>query len=107
MKRLILLLSICMLLGFVRLSLDQELRQALIKNEIQANTEKVALDSAKVELGRMLFYDKILSGNKDISCASCHHPKLHSGDALALPTGVGGTGLGEERIMGEGREHIP
>lgn len=107
MKRLILLLSICMLLGFVHLSLDQELRQALIKNKIQANTEKVALDSAKVELGRMLFYDKILSGNKDISCASCHHPKLHSGDALALPIGVGGKGLGIERIMGEGREHIP
>ena len=29
---------------------------------------------AKVELGRMLFFDKILSGNQTISCATCHHP---------------------------------
>ena len=26
--------------------------------------------TAKVELGRMLFFDKILSGNKDVSCAT-------------------------------------
>lgn len=96
-----------MLWGFVHLSLDQELRQVLIKNKLQTNTEKVELDSAKIELGRLLFYDKILSGNKDISCASCHHPKLHSGDALALPIGVGGKGLGTERTMGKGRDHIP
>lgn len=107
MKRLILLLTICMLFGFVHLSLDQQLRQSLIKNKLQANTEKVALDPAKVELGRMLFYDKILSGNKDISCASCHHPKLNSGDAIALSIGVGGEGLGKARIMGEDRERIP
>mgnify|MGYP000700583640 CR=1 FL=1 len=30
--------------------------------------------SDKVELGRMLFFDKILSGNRNISCSTCHHP---------------------------------
>lgn len=30
------------------------------------------LTSQKVELGRKLFYDPILSGNNTISCASCH-----------------------------------
>ena len=34
-----------------------------------------APSAEKVELGRLLFFDKILSGNKNISCATCHHPQ--------------------------------
>ena len=52
---------------------------------------------AQLHLGRLLFFDKILSGNKNISCASCHHPTLGSGDNLALSLGEGAVGLGEER----------
>lgn len=37
---------------------------------------------AKVELGRMLFWDPILSGEKDMACASCHHPNFGYGDGL-------------------------
>lgn len=32
------------------------------------------LDSAKINLGRILFYDPILSTDNTISCASCHSP---------------------------------
>ena len=32
------------------------------------------LDSNKIELGRTLFYDPILSADNTISCASCHSP---------------------------------
>ncbi|MBL4708571.1 MAG: c-type cytochrome [Flavobacteriales bacterium] len=32
------------------------------------------LDSSKVELGRLLFFDPILSKDNSISCASCHSP---------------------------------
>lgn len=32
------------------------------------------LDSNKIELGRILFYDPILSADNSISCASCHSP---------------------------------
>ncbi|MEM9525389.1 MAG: cytochrome c peroxidase [Bacteroidota bacterium] len=32
------------------------------------------LDSAKIRLGRQLFYDEILSADGTISCASCHSP---------------------------------
>ena len=28
----------------------------------------------KIELGRKLFWDPVLSGNFDVACASCHHP---------------------------------
>jgi cytochrome c peroxidase len=35
---------------------------------------KNPLDSASIELGRVLFYDPILSRDSSVSCASCHSP---------------------------------
>ena len=55
---------------------------------------------AQVELGRLLFFDKILSGNKNISCATCHHPQFAGTDGLALPFGEGPRGLGPDRQPG-------
>jgi cytochrome c peroxidase len=55
----------------------------------------------KVALGRLLFFDKILSGNRNISCATCHHPAFNSGDGVALPLGEGPRGLGTERRPGD------
>lgn len=57
---------------------------------------------AKVDLGRTLFFDKIISGNMNISCATCHHSLLDTGDGLSLPVGEGGVGLGMTRSMGQG-----
>jgi cytochrome c peroxidase len=51
----------------------------------------------KVALGKLLFYDPVLSGGKDVACASCHHPSLGYGDALDLSIGVNGKGLGTTR----------
>lgn len=53
--------------------------------------------TAKVELGRLLFWDPILSGEKDVSCASCHHPQFGYADGRALSLGVGAVGLGAAR----------
>lgn len=44
----------------------------------------------KAELGWLLFYDKRLSGDGTVSCASCHNPKFGFGDGQALPTGIRG-----------------
>ncbi|RMH12188.1 MAG: cytochrome-c peroxidase [Planctomycetota bacterium] len=57
-------------------------------------------DPAKEALGRLLFHDKILSGNMNISCATCHHPLTDTGDGLSLPVGEGGMGLGVIRNTG-------
>jgi cytochrome c peroxidase len=57
----------------------------------------------KVKLGKLLFYDPILSGEKNISCATCHHPSLAYADGIDLSIGAGGTGLGELRIGATGR----
>jgi len=51
-----------------------------------------------VELGRMLFFDKALSGNNNIACATCHHPRFGTSDGLALGLGEGGDGIGTARI---------
>jgi cytochrome c peroxidase len=56
--------------------------------------------AAKVELGRMLFFDKLLSGNRNISCATCHHPKHGTSDEIALSLGEGASGLGPLRRTG-------
>lgn len=68
-------------------------------------------DPASVALGKMLFFDKILSGNLNISCATCHHPFAGTGDGLSLPVGEGALGFGVTRDTGHGtgaiRERVP
>lgn len=44
----------------------------------------------KVTLGRLLFFDPVLSQNNDIACATCHHPDLGFSDGR--PTAVGPQG---------------
>ncbi|MBB3994547.1 cytochrome c peroxidase [Sulfitobacter undariae] len=63
-----------------------------------------------VELGRDLFFDPILSGNKNIACATCHHPSMGTSDAMSLSFGEGGIGLGMGRRIDTAnapKERIP
>ncbi|WP_245860020.1 cytochrome-c peroxidase [Spirosoma aerolatum] len=48
-------------------------------------------------LGQALFWDPILSGNKDIACATCHHPNNAYTDGLDLSLGTNAVGLGQNR----------
>lgn len=52
---------------------------------------------AKIALGRALFWDPVLSGGRDVSCASCHHPANGYADGLDLAIGENGQGLGRAR----------
>ena len=61
---------------------------------------------AKVELGMLLYWDKVLSGNRNIACATCHHALTGTGDGLALPIGEGGRGLGITRGNGSGDDAV-
>ena len=58
-------------------------------------------------LGQALAFDKILSGNRDISCMTCHLPAFGTGDGRSLSIGQGGTGLGPGRVHPERRVHPP
>jgi len=66
-----------------------------------------APDPPKVALGEAIFFDKELSSNRDIACATCHRPLLHGGDGLALYVGIGGKGLGTARMLGQNLSLIP
>ncbi len=54
----------------------------------------------KEELGRLLFWDPVLSGTQEVACATCHHPDKGYADGLTFSRGVGATGLGTNRIGG-------
>ncbi|MEV8466801.1 cytochrome c peroxidase [Fluviibacterium sp. DFM31] len=62
-----------------------------------SDADYLPVNRAAVEVGRLLFYDPILSGNRNISCATCHHPKFATGDGVSLSLGEGGQGLGPDR----------
>jgi cytochrome c peroxidase len=55
-----------------------------------------------VELGRALAFDKVLSGNKDIACMTCHLPVFATGDDRSLSIGQGASGLGPQRVHPSG-----
>lgn len=47
-------------------------------------------NSLRVELGRKLFFDPILSKDRTISCSSCHQSQFAFADNKAVSLGVGG-----------------
>ena len=64
------------------------------------------IDEAKAKAGQLLFYDPILSGNRNISCGTCHHHDFFSADGVSLGIGEGGTGIGPDRVDGVGDHQI-
>ncbi len=42
----------------------------------------------RIELGRLLFFDPLLSGDNSISCAHCHHPDRGFADGLDFSIGI-------------------
>lgn len=63
----------------------------------QANAKFATFPANEVALGQLLFYDPILSGNREVACATCHHPRFGTSDGVSLGLGDGGIGLGPER----------
>jgi cytochrome c peroxidase len=72
---------------------DSQARLAAFANSPADNPSSVS----KIALGKMLFYDPILSGKKDVACATCHHPSTGYSDGLDLSIGVNATGFGSNR----------
>ena len=52
-------------------------------------TNRVADDLAAARFGQKLFFDPRLSGNGQVSCATCHDPAQEFTDGLRLAEGVG------------------
>lgn len=72
---------------------DNQARLAAFANSPADNPSS----ASKIALGKLLFYDPILSGKKDVACATCHHPSTGYSDGLDLSIGVNATGFGSNR----------
>lgn len=86
--------------------LAKQVREAAQAQGITPMGKAPKLDKDLVQLGQKLAFDKLLSGNKNISCMTCHHPQLVTDDDRRLSVGEGGVGLGVDRVHPEGI-HIP
>jgi cytochrome c peroxidase len=87
--------------------LDSHLREALATARVTSLQPPPALDPALVRLGQVLMFDKVLSGNRDVSCATCHNPASSTSDGLSLSIGTGGTGTAGSRVLSAASEFVP
>lgn len=54
-------------------------------------------DPDEIALGQLLFYDPVLSGSRQVACATCHSPRFATSDGVSLGLGDGAFGLGPDR----------
>lgn len=72
-------------------------------NMVTSSTNPMSSDlknDDRTALGRLLFFDPIVSGDNTVSCATCHHPDLGFSDGRGLSMGKGGKGEGPDRAGG-------
>jgi cytochrome c peroxidase len=87
--------------------LDTQMREALAQANVTPLSPLPGKDPALVRLGQALMFDKVLSGNRDISCATCHNPASGTSDGLSLSIGTGGTGSAGSRVLSTAPQFIP
>jgi cytochrome c peroxidase len=88
-------------------ALAAEVRLLTAGRGITALPKPPQVRPALVTLGQALVFDKILSGNRDISCMTCHPPSLATSDGRSLSVGQGATGIGPARVLPPGVAFIP
>lgn len=94
-KMIVVFLCLCLSLSFMYGN-KPNLRFSAYEGEIPAGFPTVTfpadneLTQARIDLGRMLFYDPILSLDSSISCASCHKQELAFADNKAISPGIEG-----------------
>ncbi|MGP8232247.1 MAG: cytochrome-c peroxidase [Methylovirgula sp.] len=72
---------------------DVTLRQQYIRPAATPYPDDDTYSPAKEALGHSLFFDPLLSGSGQHSCATCHDPKLSFGDRLPLAIGDAGRAM--------------
>jgi cytochrome c peroxidase len=87
--------------------IDTELRQALNEARVTPLPQLSPHDPDLVRLGQALMFDKILSGNRDVSCATCHNPVSGTSDRLSMSIGTGGQGAAGSRVLANAPQFTP
>ena len=83
-------------------ALAAEVRLLTAGRGITALPKPPQVRPALVRLGQALAFDKLLSGNRDISCMTCHLPSFATGDGRSLSVGQAASGLGPGRLHPDG-----
>ncbi len=78
-------------------NLDRILYKQLAFHNVKPVEPPAPQNPALVELGRNLFFDKEISGRRNISCGTCHSPLLGSADGQSQSRAQGAVGLGPVR----------
>jgi cytochrome c peroxidase len=68
----------------------------------EAHPDAAVVAITPEELGRLLFWDPVLSGPMDVACATCHHPDFAYADGRDLALGTGSVGIGPTRTQAPG-----
>ncbi len=77
---------------------DQLLRKVLAAYQIKPMTTKALFMGPKERLGQVLFFDPIMGGPNNTTCATCHVRSKGSVDGLPMAVGIGSSGVGEQRL---------
>jgi cytochrome c peroxidase len=85
----------------------QQLRSFIAQRGILPLAIVPAAPAAKVALGRSLFFDPIISGNRDQACATCHHPSQAMSDGRSLSVGTRAVVVDGVRLPGPDHTFTP
>jgi len=98
--------GLCLAAAVLTTATTTEGRLSALPRQGAASTA-TASPPARVALGRLLFWDPVLSGNNDVACATCHHPDFAYSDGRDLSLGTNAVGLGPARRAAGARPAMP
>lgn len=64
------------------------LRSTLAKHNVTPMEPVPEYSKELLDLGQALFFDPVIGGNRDVSCATCHHPDAFTGDGRSRAVGT-------------------
>jgi len=89
----------------IGVELDQQLTAKLVSSEMTGRIEETLearlgrpVDDQLAEVGRLLFFDPVLSITEDNSCSGCHGPNASFNDSQSISVGIENNG-----VVGPGR----
>ena len=105
-----LLLMLVSLPVFAQENIDVKLAGYIQEFNLKTLTAPAERKQKLFIIGRNLFHEKGLSGNNNIRCEDCHHPRVGTHDGIPLSVGEGSFGLQfgtRLRMQGTGKGTFP
>lgn len=88
---------------FAQTEIDQKLSGYIEKFQLSPLAKPQNVNKKLYDVGHSLFTDTLISGNKNISCKDCHHPRNMTMDGLPLGLGEGSKGV---QVAGSIRQQL-